>query len=356
MIDKEILIVTISLGNDGAERVLTELSKEWVRIGCNVTVIQTDVNRYGNSYVMPDSVNMISVRAKSGNKVLRFLQEIMTVRKIIIAHPNATIVSFLSASSFVVAMASLGLKNRIVFSERNDPRKVPIGRHQQLLRNFAFHFADKIVFQTKDASEYFDKSIRKKGVIIPNPINGMLPDRHKGEKKKIIVTACRLHPQKNLKMLIDAFAMLIRDYPEYKLVIYGEGILRNDLEKYIRKLDLADYISLPGFAKDILNIISDCKMYVSSSDYEGISNSMLEAMGMGLPVVVTDCPVGGARMMIENNVNGILVPVGDKIALYNAMKKVIDNPRFAEHLANSAYAIRDKLPISKIAKQWIEIM
>lgn len=354
--DKEILIVTISLGNDGAERVLTELAKEWVRTGHKVSVIQTDANRYGNNYVMPDSVQMIEVNVKSKIKVFRFVQEIKEVRKIIQKHPNATIVSFLSASSFIVALASLGLDNKVIFSERNDPRKVPIGKHQQLLRNFAFHFADTIVFQTKDASEYFARSIQKKGVIILNPINSSLPDKYEGERKKIIVTACRLHPQKNLKMMIDAFNRLKKDYSEYKLVIYGEGVLRQELENYIRKLKLEDSILLPGFTNDILSKISDCKMYVCSSDYEGISNSMLEAMGMGLPVVVTDCPVGGAKMIIDDNVNGILVPVRDSEAMYKGMKRVIDDSDFAENLSRNAFEIRNRLPITKIAKQWLEIM
>ena len=67
-------------------------------------------------------------------------------------------------------------------------------------------------------------------------------------------------------------------------------------------------------------------MFVSSSDFEGISNSMLEALGMGLPVVVTDCPVGGARMVIKSGENGILVPVGDTQAMYEAMRSVLKDP------------------------------
>ena len=353
---KEILIVTISLGNDGAERVLTELAQEWIRTGHKVDIIQTDANRYGNSYFLPNTVNIININVKTKNKILRFMMEIKEIRKIIRNHSNATVVSFLSATSFVVALASLGLKNSIVFSERNDPKRVPIGKHQQLLRNFSFYFADKIVFQTDDARVYFDKKIQNKGVIIPNPINSRLPDKYEGERKKIIVTACRLHPQKNLKMMIDAFVMLKQDYPDYKLLIYGEGVLRHQLEDYIYKLNMQNSIFLPGFTNNILSKITDCKMYVSSSDYEGISNSMLEALGMGLPVVVTDCPVGGARMMIDNNINGILVPVGDTDAFYRGMKSVLDDTDFAESLSRNAIKIRNKLPINKIANMWLEIM
>ena len=136
------------------------------------------------------------------------MQEIKELIKILKTRPNATCLSFLSASSFILAISSWFVNNRIVFSERNNPRKVPIGWHQQALRNFAFRFADALVFQTEDARSYFPESVQKRGVIIPNPINGKLPPPIEGEREKTIVTACRLHPQKNLPMMINAFSML----------------------------------------------------------------------------------------------------------------------------------------------------
>ena len=85
-------------------------------------------------------------------------------------------------------------------------------------------------------------------------------------------------------------------------------------------------------ASNILEKVAPCYMYVSSSDFEGISNSMLEALGMGLPTVVTDCPVGGARMVINSGENGILVPVGDTKAMYEAMRSILKDPALAAQL------------------------
>lgn len=353
---KEILIVTISLGNDGAERVLTELAREWVKNGHKVTILQTSAKRYNCEYELDFDVEKIYINATSKNKIIHYLQEIYQLIKILKTKPNCCAVSFLSASSFILAISSWFVKNKIIFSERNDPRKCPVGLFQQKLRNFAFKFADVCVFQTEDAKEYFSKRIQRKGVIIPNPINGKLPSKFTGKRKKTIVTACRLHPQKNLKMMIDAFKLLHDEYPDYKLIIYGQGVLEEELHEYINSLGLDKNILMPGFEKDIMKKMIDSKMFVSSSDYEGISNSMLEAMGMGLPVVVTDCPIGGARMMITNNENGILVPVGDTVALYEGMKKIIEDNDFTEKLSNNAYKIRDLYPLNKIAKKWIDIM
>ena len=303
---KEIIIVTISLGNDGAERILTELARQWHHDGHEITVIQTSPNRYGTEYALPEGIEQIQIHTISSNKILRFLQEIKALIGILKQRPNATCLSFLSASSFILAISSWFVKNRMVFSERNNPRKVPIGKHQQILRNFAFRFADAIVFQTEDAKSYFSKSIQSRGHIIPNPINGNLPEPYEGEREKIIVTACRF----------NAFSMLADEFKDYKLVIYGQGVLEDELRQQIANLGLTDRVLLPGFATNILEQERPCTMFVSSSDFEGISNSMLEAMGMGLPVVVTDCPVGGARMVIQDGVNGLLVPVWDTKTMY----------------------------------------
>ena len=151
---KEIIIVTISLGNDGAERILTELARQWIHDGHHITVIQTSPNRYGNEYALEEGIEQIQIHTTSSNKVIRFMQEIKELIKILKTRPNATCLSFLSASSFILAISSWFVNNRIVFSERNNPRKVPIGWHQQALRNFAFRFADALVFQTEVARSY----------------------------------------------------------------------------------------------------------------------------------------------------------------------------------------------------------
>ena len=353
---KEIIIVTISLGNDGAERILTELARQWHHDGHKITVIQTSPNRYGTEYALPEGIEQIQIHTTSSNKILRFLQEIKALISILKQRPNATCLSFLSASSFILAISSWFVKNRMVFSERNNPRKVPVGKHQQMLRDFAFRFADAIVFQTEDAKSYFSKSIQSRGHIIPNPINGNLSEPYEGEREKIIVTACRLHPQKNLPMMINAFSMLADEFKEYKLVIYGQGVLEDELRQQIANLGLTDRVLLPGFATNILEQERPCTMFVSSSDFEGISNSMLEAMGMGLPVVVTDCPVGGARMVIQDGVNGLLVPVGDTKTMYEKMKSILASPELAKRISVEAIKVRDTFPLSKIAKRWIDIL
>ena len=97
-------------------------------------------------------------------------------------------------------------------------------------------------------------------------------------------------------------------------------------------------------------------MFVSSSDFEGMSNSMLEAMALGLPCVCTDCPAGGARAVIKDGENGLLTPVGDSHALYLAMKKVAENPELAAKLSKNSVKIREEQSVDKIIKKWMELI
>ena len=353
---KEIIIVTISMGNDGAERVLSELSREWIREGNKVTIVQTGAGNYGVSYELDNKIEIINIRAKSGFKPLRYLQEIQGLIKVLKQRPNAVVVSFIVSSIFLCGVASLFVKNKIVVSERNNPKECPAGKLQQKLRDWAFTKADVCVFQTEYAKKMFPKSVQKKGIIIPNPINGNLLERYVGERRKAIVAACRLHPQKNLPMLIEAFYLIHKSYPEYILEIYGQGAEKEKIENLAKKLGIEDRIYMPGFVDNILDKINSAAMYVSSSDYEGISNSMLEALALGVPSVVTDCPVGGARMMINDGENGILVPVGDATKFAQSMDRILRDKEFAEKLSTNAYRIREKLPLKAIAQEWLKLM
>ena len=139
-------------------------------------------------------------------------------------------------------------------------------------------------------------------------------------------------------MAINAFEKFYNKNPEYKFTIYGDGPLRESLEKAIKEKELENVINLPGFSKNIIEDIKKAGIYISSSDFEGISNAMLEAMAMGIPTVCTDCPIGGAKMTIR------------------AMDKVANDSTFAKEISENAITIREELSIDKILDKWIDVM
>jgi glycosyltransferase involved in cell wall biosynthesis len=159
---------------------------------------------------------------------------------------------------------------------------------------------------------------------------------------------------------MDAFELFYQDFPEYELYIYGDAV-GNGAEDYLQivkeklvGLSCKDKVHLLPSCIDIHNVIKSYSMFVSSSDFEGMSNSMLEALAMGLPCVCTDCPAGGARAVIKDGENGLLVPVGDKRKLYEAMKQVAENSVFAKKLSQNGMKIRKLQSVDNIIKEWMK--
>lgn len=353
--NKEIIFVVQYLTYGGAERVAAELITEWVRRGCKITVVQLFPDEFSNSHAMPDGIEYINFDLGK-NKYVKLIRGVRGLVRVMKQYPNATVIGFVNRAIIVVGIASLFTNNRIVLSERNNPYLSPTPYIRRLLRDWSFGRADACVFQTPDARDYFSDTVRKKGTIIPNPINPTLPERYEGEREKIIVAAGRLALQKNFPMLIKAFALLHNDFPEYKLVIYGRGSREDELRQLTKTLGVERSVEFPGFSDNIFEDMLRSAVYVSSSDHEGISNSMLEALAMGIPSVVTDCPIGGARMVVKDGVNGILVPVGDVQAMSEGIRKILTDQDFAESIGKEAYRIRNEFPVDKIADRWLEVI
>lgn len=348
----KILMVNRRLSVGGAERVMTLLANGMVKKNIRVDMIV--LQNMERTYSVSDKVQLIQFDFDRYNPVFKAIKRIKEMRSVIKNGNYDYVISFLHIVNFYTLIAGFGNKN-IVISERNDP-----GTNKELSirlgRKLLYPFAYKVVFQTETAKKFFSSAIQNKSAIIPNPINDNIPPVYNGEREKKIVAVGRFVPQKNFKMAIDAFKLLYNEYPDYKLIIYGEGSLREELEKHIKENNLEECVLLPGFQKDIIEKIKKASIYISSSDFEGISNSMLEALAMGLPSVCTDCPVGGAAMMIKNNENGILVPVGDTKALYEGMKKIIEDKEFADKLSENAVKIREEYSLENICEQWLDFL
>lgn len=356
MVQNEIIVFTDSMGNCGISRVLSELTDVWVRRGYHVSVAYMKKQDECNAdYVWQKDIEMIEIPVRQGFFHI-YSDLVKAYKKILTQRPDAVAVSLSVMTNYALGACAPFVKNRIIISDRNDPRRRPAGRIKQFIRDLAFKQADVLILQTEDVKKYYQKRIRRTGVVIPNPINGALPEagEHDRCRRKAIVTASRLNKQKNLGMLIRAFARLASEYPSYVLEIYGRGEEENTMKQLVRDLNLENQVHFMGFSNHLYEDIMDCAMYVCSSDYEGISNSLLEALGLGIPTISTDCPVGGSRLLIENNVNGVLIGVGDEEALYQQMKRLIDNPQFACELSRNAVKVREIYNVQQIAERWIE--
>lgn len=348
---KEICFIMPSLVGGGAERVASILTTQFANMGTKTTLflVKQDVVEYKvDSCVKIDT----SLCGEKKNPIA----QIYEIRKLMRSNPNATFVSFLTYQNIYTVLAGIGLRNNTIVSLRNDPKHLK-GK-QRLLQatiRMIFYLADGVVFQTKDAQEYYPEAIQKKSKVILNPLQDNLPDYNVQTTEKKLITFCRLQPQKNLKMAIKAFHTFHNEYPEYTYHIFGKGDEKENLLKLIEDLGLQESVFIEDFKKNILEEAITYRAFLLTSDYEGLSNSMIEAVAMGMPAICTDCPIGGAKMIIENEKNGFLVPVGDENALVQAMKKITDIDTCIA-VSNEAKKLAEQLKANAIAKQWCDIL
>jgi glycosyltransferase involved in cell wall biosynthesis len=303
-------------------------------------------------YTLDPRISVCPVGQKSENKLLDKLQRYRAVRKMVMEDKPDLVLSFPEEIAVYVILALLGTGIPVYASERNNPWVMPDVKVTRILRTLMYPFAKGIIFQTEMAKSFFPDSIQKKGVVLKNPVDAQrIPAQFGGERENVVVAAGRLSEQKNMPLLIRAFARFSPNHPEFKLRIFGEGELREELTALARELQIADKVELPGRSTALLEKMNSAAMFVLSSDYEGMPNVLLEAMCMGMPSISTDCPSGGPKELIEDGVNGLLIPVGDVDALHQAMEKMAD-PAFAGQMAEAAYRIREELTSPEIFVSW----
>lgn len=348
---KNVAVLIAHLGGGGAERVTAALSNQFVKDGYNVSLIVFDT-KY-NEYYISEGVKKYFLPQGEKRKLLT-IKKIIALRKILKKIKPDYVIS-LGFSYKYLFFGNLLKKYNFILSERNDPTQLYSKAYLKIV-NYCLERSEKVVFQTEWAKSLFPDSIQIKSAVVPNPINESILSPYFGKRKKKVVAYSRLTKQKNIPMLLNAFKIMLNTHPEYILEIYGRGECEKDMKEYAANIGIADKVFFMGFQKNVHEQIKDAAMYVSSSDFEGISNSMLEAMAIGLPSICTDCPVGGARMFINSGKNGWLVPVGAVDRLAETMIYVADNEQIAENVGREATKIKQELSIDLIAKQWERMM
>ena len=343
------------LGNGGAERVTTLLANYFAERQHTVFLYVTNKHSKVGNYTINKRIKIVEV-PYSDNKIVRVVKRFLYTRKQLIE--NSVDACFSLTYTFAPYIVAINRKYRgkFISSLRNAPQYENVGKGTALLRYGTFLFSDAIVFQTEQAREYFPEYIARKGVVIPNPLSENLP-LNKDYSNKRVIMVCRLEPQKNIHLALNAFRKFVKKNSDWIMEIYGQGTLSKELERMLfDDLILRDKVYLKGFSNCIHDVMAEGGIYLCSSDFEGLSNSLIEAMAIGLPVISTDCPIGGAQMVIKNGVNGILVDVGDEEGMVYALEFLAKDDGTREKLGRNAIDIRKELSYDIICAKWEKLV
>ena len=343
-----------SLLPGAAERVSLDIARHLHRKGNDVHLLVARISRECPAiYQAPEGVTVHHLSHGADNTIWRSLGNKILLEKIIREISPEWVISL---GAQYRLLYSCGIQNtcKILLSERNYPPKFYSNKDIKFVKK-CYEIADKVVFQTREAAECFPELRASQVEVIPNAARPSAT-LWTGSNSKRIAFVGRLSPQKNPMMMIKAFALFLSDHDGYCLDLYGDGEMRAELEAWVKSLHLTESIVFHGHSKRVQKDISSSAMYVSTSDYEGISNSMLEAMSMGMPCVCTDCAGGGARLAIRDGENGLLVPPGDIEAMAAAIAQVADNPPLARRLGATGKESMKRFSPEVIYGRWADVL
>ena len=350
----------------GAERNLVNIANYLVSRGIPTGIFTIYKNEY-YSYVDPAverfcceaRIDHRSGRSSRHSWIKNSSSLYSALRRYILNWKPDILLSFGFATDVLAFLEKMHFGKQLLWvtSERDYP-EARSGMRQKCIGQM-YRKADLLVCQSRPVYEYY-RQIRKKTILpnvtdfsrLPVPVQEQLRD---GQME--IVSAGRLVPQKNYALLLRAFAAARKRVKQpLCLSIYGAGEERAFLSRLAEKMDIAQYVRLPGYATDLHERIKTASIYVISSQYEGFSNAMTEALYLGLPVIATDHLPGVVKQTIDAE-SGIVVPSGDVQSLAGAIRTLVTDTGLRRKMRqhNSERRIRDE-ENDRAGEMWLQTL
>jgi GalNAc-alpha-(1->4)-GalNAc-alpha-(1->3)-diNAcBac-PP-undecaprenol alpha-1,4-N-acetyl-D-galactosaminyltransferase len=350
-----LLLLVASLQGGGAERQLSDMANYWAAKDWHVILATWSGLEVADFYPLDARVRRVSLESQTNARASRSrirvnLDRIVRLRKFLtVTRPDA-VLSFMTESNLLTILAGVGLNFRIVVSERIQPalhRALPWTWH--ILRRLLYSGADAVVAQTQDTARWLQRNCRTTVTIIPNALR-TLP-QPASERLPLIVAVGRLTHQKGFDVLLRAFARVAHTFGDWRLAIIGEGEERQNLTRLRGELLLDDRVEFVGQSSDVVAWMAQAGLVVQPSRFEGFPNVVLEGMGLGAAVISADC-CSGPSDMIEEGVNGRLVPVDDVNKLVEVMKELMSNPGERARLGRAASGVRERYRQEVVMDRW----
>ncbi len=334
----KIAIVLHDLRGGGAEKMMVRLANQFCDDGDTVDMILITSGGTNKSY-LSEKVNLIELNCRRTLDAFGPLRRALKISK-----PDG-ILAVLTHINVITAFVclSLGWLKRLSVSERNafsldkNVNTNKVMRAAYAIAPFVYRLIPNPVIAVSQgvADDLVSTTVVRNADVVtaPNPVitketelaaqkSAMHPWLQE-KKSKVIVAVGRLAYQKGFDMLIDAFYQVHKEV-DCQLIIFGEGELRNNLEKQIESLGLESCVSLPGYFENVIAEVKAADLFVLSSRFEGSPNAIVEAMSVGTNVVAFDCP-HGAREILQGGRVASLVEYLNVEKLIDMIKDELSN-------------------------------
>ena len=346
----KLLFVNSSLTDGGSEKAMALVAQAMAARGHEV--VMALAREKPRTYPLNGSIKIVQFQYGKSGKARKAMSRLRQLRTLIRSHDFDYVVCYMWDLNIATLVASLGLRRRIIVSERSFPGASARSRLSRLVESLAYRLAYRIVYQTPDAQAFCPRGLLSRSVIVPNMIEIAALKPYIGTRSRRMVSIGRLGPQKNFPLLMRSFARFLDMHPGWSLEIYGKGATEGHLRALADRLRIAESVVFAGYVDDLHDQIRDAGMFVLASDYEGISNAMAESMALGLPVISTDCPVGGAALLIKDGESGRLVPVRDETALTQAMSEIASDENLSGQISRGARISAERFSPDRLALTW----
>jgi GalNAc-alpha-(1->4)-GalNAc-alpha-(1->3)-diNAcBac-PP-undecaprenol alpha-1,4-N-acetyl-D-galactosaminyltransferase len=355
-----LMLIIGSLQGGGAERQLSQMANYWAGRGADVTIATWSGPGIKDFYPLAPGVSRLWLDVRVPRRlpfasIIASVRRIRKLRRIFQTMKPDAAVSFIDISNIHTILAARGLGLRVVIAERTHPAisHLVISRPWRLLRRICYPSAYAVVAQTQDAGRWLQRHCRANVKVIPNSLRDLL--HVQCDRELMIIAVGRLSVEKGFDILLRAFAELSPDFPSWRVCIIGDGTERQALTQLRDELNLAGSVEFIGEVQQVEPWMARAGLLVHPSRREGFPNVVLEAMGMGLAVVCTDCRAGPSEL-IEDGINGRLVPVDDVDALARAMSELMMAPRLREGMGCEARKVKKQFGQDVIMDKWQSLL
>lgn len=344
-----IFIPTLTAG--GAERVASILANEW----CGYPEARATVVTLFKEpcfYKLHPRVECyclgIEANKRGVARVTALTRSLLGLRQLVLRSNPTFVLSFMNKYNVFCLVALLGTGVKVVVAERDSPSEI-LPWIRVVLRKLTYPLADAVLVQSQAARDFILATTRSHNVqVLLNPVMRIIePGQRRPEY--VILSVSRLHPKKGQMDLLEAFAGLI--HTNWTLTLAGDGEMRALLEARAQVLGISDRVRFLGTVTDLAPLLATAGVFAFPSYWEGFPNALAEAMLAGIPCVSYDCPTGPSEL-IEDGVNGILVPVGDVSKFTAALKRLVESPELAANMGHLAATAADRVDVRSVSRRY----